>query len=196
MSARTLYTVKDLELQTRHTVQAHELADAVNAGLQSMSLAPGAYVGELTAPEGQSTAGGVQSLQHLRLVPRTPGFPTLVVGMANHVTGAADVRSFAYVDAVYQARFGTTVPLDRAAYDEFLSAATSLLEVVQLKVAVVDAPRADLDAAAARMAQEARAVDDDGSATRAMTGLSPKVLGGLFAGALVVGALVVALRAC
>jgi hypothetical protein len=168
--------VKDIELQTRHTVQGHELADAVNAGLRSVDIPPGRYVAELMSPEGQSTVGGAQSLQHLRLVPRLVGFPALLVGTANHVTGAAALRSFECVDAIHKARFGTPVPLDEDAYCAFLAATTSLLEVVQLTVTVVEASHAELDAAASRLSRAKSAQHSDASSDANTPWLSPRVV--------------------
>ena len=43
-------------------------------------MGAGDYVVELTVPEGPSTAGGKQSLQHLRVVARRKGYPTVVAG--------------------------------------------------------------------------------------------------------------------
>jgi hypothetical protein len=132
--------VKNPSLQTHHTIEANELADAVNASLGRVRLAPGDYVPSLTAPEGPSTGGGVQALQHLRLVPQQAGFQTLLVGSANQVEGVGELRSYDYVNAAYQARFRKPVPLDPNAYAEFLQMAKSLLEVMRLRVSVANTP--------------------------------------------------------
>src|SRR5262245_23199618 len=95
----TIPGVKNPQLQTKHAIQASELAEAVNAGLQSLKVMPGSYTPSLTAPAGPSTGGGVQSMQHLRLLPGDASLPQLLVGTANHAQGTAELRSYAYVDA-------------------------------------------------------------------------------------------------
>src|SRR4051812_48796568 len=107
-------------LRTRFAIQALDFSEAFNAGLGTQVLAPGSYKPQMTAPEGQSTGGGVQAMQHIRLVSSSPGVPVLVVGSANQPGGVAELRSFEYVDAVHRERFGNPVALDRHQYDEFL----------------------------------------------------------------------------
>jgi hypothetical protein len=137
-------------LQTHHAIAAHDLAEAITASLRNISVGPGAYSPELTAPEGPSTGGGLQSLQHLRLVPRSEGFPTLVVGSADQTLKKAELRSFDYVDRVYRERFNKPVPLDEAQYGEFLSMARNLFEVMHLNPRVVGPPVASEPPPAAR----------------------------------------------
>jgi translation initiation factor IF-2 len=124
-------------------MEASQLAEAVNDSLGRLRIGPADYVPSLTEPEGPSTAGGVQSLQHLRLVPQQAGFQTLVVGSTNQVAGTGELRSFDYVDSLYRQRFKRPVPLDPRAYAEFLKTARSLLEVMRLRVTIA-APPADL----------------------------------------------------
>jgi len=130
-------------LQTFHAMQASDLANAFNDALQKTVIAPGEYRVELTAPEGPSTAGGVQAMQHLRLVPRLAGFPTLVVGHANHAEGKAELRSYEHLAAVHRQRFKRPIALDRAAYEAFLQLARNLFEALRLETAIAGPP-ADL----------------------------------------------------
>jgi hypothetical protein len=132
--------LKNPSLQTRHAIQAHELADAVNAGLSKISLPPVGYVPSLTAPEGPSTGGGVQSLQHLRLTAPGGEHADIVAGTANQVAGTAELRSFEYVDMVFRGRFRKPVPIDPSAYRQFLDMTRSLLELMRLRTTIIDAP--------------------------------------------------------
>lgn len=132
-------------LQTFHAIQASDLASAFNEALKKVRLEPGDYGVELTAPEGPSTAGGVQAMQHVRLVPTRPGFSTLVIGHANHADGRAELRTYDYVDATHWQRFRRPLALDRSQYDQALGLAKQMLEVMRLAVTLAGPP-ADLNA--------------------------------------------------
>jgi hypothetical protein len=127
-------------LQTYHAIQASDLAAAMNEALKKVRIAPGDYAPDLMAPQGPSTAGGVQAMQHLRLVPAQPGQPTLVVGHANHAEGKAELRTYEYVDTLYRQRFDRPLVLDRAAYDAFLDFAKQLFVALHLETTVVGPP--------------------------------------------------------
>jgi hypothetical protein len=131
-------------LQTHHALQASDLAAAINEAIKKVCIAPGDYVPELTEPQGPSTAGGVLAMQHLRLVPRQAGQPTVVVGHANHAEGKAELRSFEHVDAIHRQRFQRPLTLDRVQYDEFLGLAKLVFGALHLQT-VVTGPPADLD---------------------------------------------------
>jgi hypothetical protein len=128
-------------LQTYHAIQASDLASAFNDALKKMRLEPGDYGVELTAPEGPSTAGGVQALQHVRLVPSRPGFSTLVIGHANHADGKAELRTYDYLDATHRQRFRRPLALDRGQYDQVLGLAKQMLEVLRLATVVAGPPQ-------------------------------------------------------
>lgn len=130
-------------LQTFHAIKASDLASAFNDAMKRMVIAPGDYVPELTAPEGPSTGGGVQAMQRLRLVPRLAGFPTLVVGHANHAEGKAELRSFEHLAAMHRQRYKRPLALDRTAYEAFLPLAQNFLEALRLQTTVTG-PSADL----------------------------------------------------
>jgi hypothetical protein len=128
---------KRAHLQTYHALQASDLAAAMNDAFKKVRLAPGDYSPELTAPEGPSTAGGVQAMQHLRLVAGEPGQPTLVMGHANHAEGKAELRTYECLDAIHRERFHRPLALDRTAYDAFLSFATQVFGALHLQTTVV-----------------------------------------------------------
>src|ERR1019366_5773438 len=136
-------------LQTFHALQASELATAFNDALKRVCIQPGDYTAELTAPAGPSTAGGVQAMQHLRLVSSQPGTPTLVVGHANHAEGRAELRTFEHLDAVHRQRFRRPLTIDRTQYDDFVRLAKQLLDALHLQT-ILTGPPLDLE------------MDDDG----------------------------------
>jgi hypothetical protein len=127
-------------LQTHHALQASDLAAAMNDALRKVRIAPGEYAPELTAPQGPSTAGGVQAMQHLRLVPGQTGQPVLVVGHANHAEGKAELRTYDHVDAIHRQRFHRPLELDRTAYEDFLAFAKQMFTALHLHTTVVGPP--------------------------------------------------------
>jgi hypothetical protein len=126
-------------LQTVHAIKASDLAAASNEALKKVRIAPGDYTPELTEPEGPSTSGGVQAMQHLRLVSVQPSRPTLVVGNANHAAGTAELRTYDYLDSAHRERFGKPLDLDRAQYDAFIGFAKLIFRSLHLETSVVDA---------------------------------------------------------
>ena len=124
------------DLRTRFAVRALDFAETFNAGLGALSLQPGAYQPQLTTPDGPSTGGGVQAVQHVRLIAARQGFPAILVGSANQRSGAAELRSYEYIDAVHRQRWQRPVPLDRNDYEDFLHAAKNFFESNQLLVTI------------------------------------------------------------
>jgi hypothetical protein len=124
-------------LQTAYAGQASNFAATLNAVLGRMLLVPGNYVPEILAPDGPSTSGGVQSRQPVRLVPRVPGFPVLVIGAANPREGVAELRTFECVDAIHRHRFKRPLPIDRASFERMLKDAERLFETVGLRTTLV-----------------------------------------------------------
>jgi hypothetical protein len=127
-------------LRTQFSMQASTLADSFRETVGRLRVAPHGYGPDMTAPEGQSTGGGVQAMQHLRLVPPEPNLPTILVGHANQRDRAAELRTWEHVDAIYRERFKQSVPLDPAAYQEFLQSAQGFLAACGLRVTVVPTP--------------------------------------------------------
>ncbi len=92
---------------------------------------------ELSTPDGQSTGGGKQSVQHIKLVRLAL---TVVVGSADQVEKTAELRSFDYVNGLHGQRYkGAALPIDRATYDAFQKRAREFLSSQGLSIVVKDA---------------------------------------------------------
>ncbi|MEP7126997.1 MAG: hypothetical protein ABJE95_39055 [Byssovorax sp.] len=166
------------DLRTRFAVRALDFAETFNAGLGALSLQPGAYQPQLTTPDGPSTGGGVQAVQHVRLIAARQGFPAILVGSANQRSGTAELRSYEYIDAVHRQRWQRPVPLDRSDYEDFLNSAKNFFESNQLLVTIAGPP-----------AGSRRADPEGAPATPAASGSGAIVTGvvvGLFIGALAI----------
>jgi hypothetical protein len=130
-------------LQTQFSVKATDLAQSFRSTVGRFRVGPYAYAPDMTAPEGPSTGGGVQSLQHIRLLPPQANMPTLVVGHANQRDRQAELRTFEHVDAICRERFKQGAPLDPGQYEGFLQSAQDFLAACGMRVALVGPP-ADL----------------------------------------------------
>ena len=117
--------------RTQYAAQAASLADQFTLAMHKYPV--NGHRAEMTAPE-TSTAGGVQSLQHLRLVPAQPGGLTCVIGNANRATKTAEIRSLEYLDQVSVERFGERTGFDPAQYTALAAAAGQFLEMFGLRV--------------------------------------------------------------
>jgi hypothetical protein len=135
-------------LQTQYSVKASDLAESFRSTVGRLRVGPYAYAPDMTAPEGPSTGGGVQALQHLRLVPPQTNMPTLVVGHVNQRDRLAQLRTLEHVDAICRERFKLGAPLDAAQYQMFLQSAQGFLAACGLQV-TFETPPADLLAKAA-----------------------------------------------
>ncbi len=167
------------DLRTRFAVRALDFAETFNAGLGALSLQPGAYQPQLTTPDGPSTGGGVQAVQHVRLIAARQGFPAILVGSANQRSGTAELRSYEYIDAVHRQRWQRPVPLDRSDYEDFLHSAKNFFESNQLLVTI----------AGPEGARPRRAEAEAAPSTAAASG-SGAIVTGVVAG-LVIGALAI-----
>jgi hypothetical protein len=128
-------------LQTQFSIKANDLAESFRSTVGRMRVGPHAYAPDLTAPEGPSTGGGVQALQHLRLIPPQPNMPTLVVGHVNQREGAAELRTFDHVDAICRERFKHGPPFEPAHYGQLLEAMQGFLGACGMRVALAGPPR-------------------------------------------------------
>ncbi|MDB5217858.1 MAG: hypothetical protein JWO86_5785 [Myxococcaceae bacterium] len=129
------------QLRTRLARKFTTLADVVTEGFHEFSIGAGWWVVELTAPEGMSTGGGKQVLQHLRLRPTRQGHAVLVGGVVNAVTKTAELRDHAHMDMIYRARFGRPLEITAAEWEQFLRKAEVVLRQEQIHTARVAAPR-------------------------------------------------------
>src|SRR5262245_37271231 len=77
------------------------------------------YTPELSFPDGESTGGGKQALQHVKLVPESGA--TLVIGTANVVDKSCELRTFRHMDELHRQRFkGRPFRADPAKYDQLI----------------------------------------------------------------------------
>jgi hypothetical protein len=130
-------------LQTQFSVQATDLAETFRTTVGRVKVGPHGFVPDMTAPDGPSTGGGVQAMQHLRLIPPQSNMPTLVVGHLNQRDGTAELRTLEYVDAISRERFKQGAPLDPGQYAHFLQSAQTFLGACGLQVTYAGPP-ADL----------------------------------------------------
>lgn len=130
-------------LQTQFSMQATDLAESFRSTVGRLRVGPYAYAPDMTAPEGPSTGGGVQALQHLRLVPPQSNMPTLVVGHVNPRDREAQLRTLDHVDAICRERFKLGAPLDAAQYQTFLQSAQGFLTACGMRV-TFETPPGDL----------------------------------------------------
>ncbi|HTQ42623.1 MAG TPA: hypothetical protein VMI75_07670 [Polyangiaceae bacterium] len=135
-------------LQTQFSVQATDLAESFRSTVGRLRVGPYAYAPDMTAPEGPSTGGGVQALQHLRLVPPQSNMPTLVVGHVNPRERTAQLRTLEHVDAICRERFKLGAPLDAAQYQTFLQSTQGFLAACGMRV-TFETPPSELLAKAA-----------------------------------------------
>jgi hypothetical protein len=129
------------EKRTAFAMQALGFAElfAIQVGSQKIA-GPVSFRVELAAPEGPSTLGGKQALQHLRLVPEGGG-PVTVPGWANFVEKTAELRTYEHVAALHGQRFhGAALPVDRAQYDALLARMEQFFREAGLKVTIAGPP--------------------------------------------------------
>ncbi len=121
-------------------MKAIDLADIFNqiVGAHPVAGTDGvAFKVALASPDGPSTGGGKQSVQHITL--SREGL-VVVAGAADQNERTAELRTFDYVSGTYAQRFrGSAVPLDRAAYDAFLKRAREFFALQSLPVTLLDA---------------------------------------------------------
>lgn len=119
-------------------MKALGLAESFNLAVGDKKVA--GHRVELSAPEGPSTGGGKQSVQHIKLIPDGGG-TVLVAGSADQVSRSAELRSYGYLAALHARRFrGAALPLDRAAYEELLRRAQAFFADRGLTVTRVETP--------------------------------------------------------
>ncbi len=111
--------------QAKYTIvagQAVSLAQIFKLMMAKQRLEAGttAYVPELSAPDGPSTGGGQQALQHIKLMPEGGGI-ALLMGSAHMVDKNAELRMFEHVDATHRQRFkGVPFACDPGKYEALL----------------------------------------------------------------------------
>lgn len=88
--------------RTEFAMAAVDLAGVFNTAFADAGVA--GYSLQLTAPEGQSTGGGIQALQHITLVHEAGGV-SIVVGHCNNVEKRADLRTYDHAAGLFRQRF-------------------------------------------------------------------------------------------
>lgn len=114
-------------LRTRLAQKFVSLADSVTEAFRDFAIGAGAYAVELTAPQGMSTGGGKQALQHLRLRPRREGYSVLVAGTVNQLERRAELRDYDHVTIMNDVRFRTTLDISLQEWEQFLRKAEVVL---------------------------------------------------------------------
>jgi hypothetical protein len=119
--------------------QAVSLSEIFNLGFASRRVdGPTRYGVELSAPDGPSTAGGKQALQHLKLVPDGGG-PTLLIGTVNLVDHQVELRTFQHVDELHRQRFkGSPFTAEPESYQKLVDAISIFLSERKYVVTVTD----------------------------------------------------------
>ncbi len=107
--------------------------------IQAEGPAPTIYRVEMLTPEGESTGGGKQSLQPIKLVP-VQG-TAIVVGSANQKDGVVEIRTHAYLAQQHAERFGAAeqLPITVEQYDALAKKMLAFFAEQGLKVVSMDA---------------------------------------------------------
>ena len=114
-------------LRTRQAQKFVTLADSVTESFQDFAIGSGAWAVELTQPQGPSTGGGQQALQHLRMRPRRNGFSVLVAGAVNPITKLAELRDHDHISAMHDMRHRQPLQITRQEWEQFLRKAEVVL---------------------------------------------------------------------
>jgi hypothetical protein len=114
-------------LRTKLAQKFVSLADSVGDAFRDFAIGAGAWAVELTAPQGMSTGGGKQALQHLRLRPRRGGYAVLVAGTVNQVEKRAELRDFDHVTILHEVRYRNALEISNQEWEQFLRKAEVVL---------------------------------------------------------------------
>jgi len=153
--------------RTQFAMQAFGFAELFNLQLGDKPVA--GHRVELSAPDGPSTGGGKQSVQHVKLVPLDGAGPVTVAGSANQLDKLAEIRSFEYLAELHAQRFkGAEIPLDKAAYQGLVARMQAFFAEQGLRVVMLEPPRPVAGAPA--------------KAAAAASGPSPVAMVAIFAG--------------
>src|SRR6185436_17825261 len=123
--------------RTQFAMKAVSMADFFNAKIDDKRVS--GYRVKLAAPEGQSTGGGKQALQHVSLIPDAGG-ATITAGSANQVEKIAEIRTFDHLKQLHAQRFGKkSFPLDRVSYNELVKRMQVFFTEQKLTMVLIDA---------------------------------------------------------
>lgn len=124
-------------LRTRLARKFTTLADEVTECFEGFVIGGGDYVVELMAPEGLSTGGGKQQLQHLRLRPRRQGYSPIIAGSVNPVEKHAELRTFEHAFLVHEIRFGKGPDITAPEWEQLLRKCEVVLQLANIESARV-----------------------------------------------------------
>lgn len=132
--------------RTMIAAQAVGLADYFKFLVGNKHKLSTGHVAELSAPEGESTEGGKQALQHIKLVAKDGG-ATIVIGHVNTVEKKAEINTYSRTQGILNARFGNASLVDAQEYKALSDAMQALftergLLVVMMEDRPVVAPSA------------------------------------------------------
>ena len=128
----------ETETRTKFAMAAVDFATVFNSSFSETTME--GYKVKLTAPEGQSTGGGVQALQHITLANEADG-STVVVGTVNNAERSVELRSFDHIASLFQQRYaGRIFPVDRVQYDNLQQRFSTFFQSQSFQVTVSQAP--------------------------------------------------------
>jgi hypothetical protein len=124
---------------TQVAAKAVSLAELFEARFERGLEGPVHFKVELSAPDGPSTAGGKQALQHIKLVPQGGG-SAVVIGSAHTTRMTAEIRTYEHVADLYAQRFhGAKLPVDVTRYYELGQAMATFFRAMRLNVTFSEA---------------------------------------------------------
>jgi len=127
---------------TQVAAKAVSLAELFEARFEHGLDGPVRFRVELSAPEGPSTAGGKQAMQHIKLIP-PDGAATIVIGSANTTRQMAEIRTFEHLAELYGQRYrGARIPIDIARYRELTQALAGFFKAMRMTVSFAEIERA------------------------------------------------------
>jgi hypothetical protein len=123
--------------RTQFAMKALSMADYFNAKIGDKRVS--GHQVKLAAPDGPSTGGGKQALQHISLIPDAGG-ATITAGSANQVDKIAEIRTWDHLSQLHGQRFrGKKFPLDRVSYNELVKRMQVFFGEQKLTVVLLDA---------------------------------------------------------
>lgn len=127
---------------TQVAARAVSLAELFEARFEHGLDGPVRFRVELSAPDGPSTSGGKQAMQHIKLIP-PDGAATIVIGSANTTGQVAEIRTFEHVAELYAQRYrGARIPLEIGRYRELTQALAGFFKAMKMTVSFAEIERA------------------------------------------------------
>lgn len=123
--------------RTMIAAQAVGLADYFKFLVGNKHKLSTGHVAELSAPEGESTEGGKQALQHIKLVPKEGG-ATIVIGHVNTVEKKAEINTYGRTQGILNARFGNASLIDAKEYAGLVDAMQALFTERGMRVVMME----------------------------------------------------------